>query len=70
MYDGQSRLSIWSYQVALNVAISFYRCENSRKQGACPIDESTMDLADEPQKRDDLEYNVQHLVQRLYHFSA
>tara|TARA_B100000586_G_C20031519_1_gene393516 strand:- start:173 stop:481 length:309 start_codon:yes stop_codon:yes gene_type:complete len=45
----------------LNVAISFYRREKHRKQGVCPIDESIMDLVDEQQEPDDLEYNIQRL---------
>ena len=60
-YDGQYRLSTWIYRVALNVAISFYRREKRRKQGVCPIDESIMDLVDEQQEPDDLEYNIQRL---------
>jgi|TARA_B100000315_G_scaffold187887_1_gene177559 RNA polymerase sigma-70 factor (ECF subfamily) len=60
-YDDQYRLSTWIYRVALNVAISFYRREKRRKQGASPIDEHIMELVDDPQEQGGLEDNIQHL---------
>lgn len=36
-YDDQFKHSTWMYRIALNVAISFYRKENSRKRIANPL---------------------------------
>lgn len=36
-YDNQFKHSTWMYRIALNVAISFYRKENSRKRIANPL---------------------------------
>lgn len=38
-YDEQYRHSTWIYRIALNVAISFYRKESSRKKIAGPLTE-------------------------------
>lgn len=36
-YDNQFKHSTWMYRISLNVAISFYRKENSRKRIANPL---------------------------------
>jgi len=62
-YDEQYRHSTWIYRISLNVAISFYRKENSRKKIAGPLTDGIIhfpgnDAAEE--KESDL-----HLLQEL-----
>lgn len=45
-YNEQFRYSTWIYQIALNVAISFYRKESRRKYIASPIDDSILNYTD------------------------
>ncbi len=44
-YNSQFKYSTWIYRIALNVAISFYRKENRRKEIANPISESLFNTA-------------------------
>jgi RNA polymerase sigma factor (sigma-70 family) len=46
-YNNQYKYTTWMYRIALNVAISFYRKENRRKQLTSPLPDNLLDLADE-----------------------
>ncbi|HUH73023.1 MAG TPA: RNA polymerase sigma factor [Chitinophagales bacterium] len=45
-YNEQFKHSTWIYRIALNVAISFYRKENSRKRISNPITTDIFDFSD------------------------
>jgi RNA polymerase sigma factor (sigma-70 family) len=45
-YDNQYKQSTWIYRISLNVAISFYRKENRRKEISNPLSESILSFAD------------------------
>lgn len=45
-YNDQYKYSTWIYRIALNVAISFYRKENRRKQVSNPLSDSILNFAD------------------------
>ncbi len=45
-YNDNYSHSTWIYRIALNVAISFYRKENTRQKIAQPLKESILDFAD------------------------
>lgn len=45
-YNSQYQYSTWIYRIALNVAISFYRKENSRKQVANPLSDEILNFVD------------------------
>jgi RNA polymerase sigma factor (sigma-70 family) len=45
-YNDQYKYSTWVYRIALNVAISFYRRENRRKEIANPLNDSILNYAD------------------------
>jgi RNA polymerase sigma factor (sigma-70 family) len=45
-YNEQFRYSTWIYQIALNLAISFYRKESRRQHIAGPIHEGILNYAD------------------------
>lgn len=45
-YTDQYKYSTWIYRIALNVAISFYRKENRRKEIANPLSDAVLDVAD------------------------
>lgn len=45
-YDPTFRQSTWMYRIALNVAISFYRKENSRKRISNSMTEGIFQIAD------------------------
>jgi RNA polymerase sigma factor (sigma-70 family) len=45
-YSDQYKYSTWIYRIALNVAISFYRKENHRKQVSDPLNEGILNFAD------------------------
>lgn len=47
-FDGRVRFSTWMYRIALNVAISFYRRENTRKRLTVPVSEHLLDVGMEP----------------------
>jgi RNA polymerase sigma-70 factor (ECF subfamily) len=59
-YNEQFRYSTWIYQIALNVAISFYRKETRRQQMANPINESILNYTDIP-AHDETEENIRML---------
>jgi len=44
-FDGRAAFSTWMHQIAMNVAISFFRGENRRIRDALPIDEFGLDLS-------------------------
>ncbi len=51
-YDQKFKISTWMYRISLNVAISFYRKENSRKRISNPLmtdifDCTTTEISDE-----------------------
>lgn len=43
-FDNRGRFSTWMYRIALNVAISFYRCERTRTQHVREGDEGLLNL--------------------------
>lgn len=45
-YSDQYKYSTWIYRIALNVAISFYRKEKSRKQVSNPLSEGILNFVD------------------------
>jgi RNA polymerase sigma factor (sigma-70 family) len=45
-YSGEYKYSTWIYRIALNVAISFYRKENRRKEVSNPLSEGLINLVD------------------------
>lgn len=45
-YDEQFKYSTWMYQIALNVAISFYRKESRRQKVSNPINDSILNFTD------------------------
>jgi len=45
-YNQQSKHSTWFYQIALNVAISYYRKEKSRSNLNVPLSENILNIAD------------------------
>ncbi|RRB02735.1 RNA polymerase sigma factor [Larkinella rosea] len=49
-YDEQYKLSTWIYRITLNVAISFYRTERTRKSHTQPIHDALIDIAEEAQE--------------------
>jgi len=46
-YDDRFKVSTWMYRIALNVAISFYRKDSSRKKSEIPITKSAVDVSEE-----------------------
>jgi RNA polymerase sigma-70 factor (ECF subfamily) len=46
-YDNQYKYTTWMYRIALNVAISFYRKENRRKQLTNPLSDNILELVDD-----------------------
>ena len=44
-FDARAAFSTWMYQVAVNVAISFFRGESRRIRDALPIEDFGLDLA-------------------------
>ena len=61
-YTGQSKYSTWMYRIALNVAISFYRRENRRKQVSNPLPESILNFVD-TNANNEMEENIRFLQQ-------
>ena len=51
-YDDNYKYSTWMYRISLNVAISFYRKENSRKKISNPITEGILNFTDEESHED------------------
>lgn len=45
-YTDQYKYSTWIYRIALNVAISFYRKENRRKEMANPLNDDILNVAE------------------------
>ena len=45
-YNETSKYSTWMYRISLNVAISFYRKENSRKRISNPLTTEIFDFSD------------------------
>jgi RNA polymerase sigma factor (sigma-70 family) len=59
-FDERRRFSTWMYRIALNVAISFYRRENTRTRYVISSDEHLLEAAD---KTEDQSEDVQLLYQ-------
>lgn len=51
-YDAQYQLSTWIYRIAFNVAISWYRKQNSHAKRMAPIEEELIYLLQEPEEAD------------------
>ncbi len=66
-YDDTFRLSTWTYRVALNVAISFYRSESRRSRNTVPAEDSILEIAaDVPEPAEDESLQLLHeLIGRL-----
>ncbi len=62
-YDDRFKVSTWMYRIALNVAISFYRKDSSRKKSEIPITKSAVDVSEELPATE-LEANL-NLLQRF-----
>jgi RNA polymerase sigma-70 factor (ECF subfamily) len=45
-YDDKFKLSTWMYRISLNVAISYYRKENSRKKISNPLTDTIINFSD------------------------
>lgn len=45
-YSDEYKYSTWIYRIALNVAISFYRKENRRKQVDSPLSDGVLNMTD------------------------
>src|SRR6266511_3288282 len=50
-FDGRARFSTWMYRIALNVAISFYRRENTRKRYVLSVDQHLLEAIDETERQ-------------------
>lgn len=61
-YSASYKYSTWIYRIALNVAISFYRKENRRKEISNPLAAGILDLA-ETSAGTDTEENIRRLQQ-------
>lgn len=61
-YDSKFKYSTWIYRIALNVAISFYRKENSRKTISNSFNESFFSMS-ETKSSDENEQNLNTLHQ-------
>ena len=61
-YNDDYKHTTWIYRIALNVAISFYRKENRRKQITNPLADGILDFAD-PGISTGIEENVGFLQQ-------
>jgi RNA polymerase sigma-70 factor (ECF subfamily) len=60
-FDDRCRFSAWMYRIALNVAVSFYRRENTRTQFALSDSERLLSAVDETAKHPEE-------IQALYQF--
>lgn len=49
-YNDQYKQSTWIYRIALNVSISFYRKEKSRRKITGPYPEAIFNMEEEPQQ--------------------
>jgi len=66
-YNEKFKLSTWIYRISLNVAISFYRKENSRKRISNPITTDIFDFSD-TEISDEKETNLgilNHIISEL-----
>jgi len=62
-YDPQYKFSTWVYRIALNMAISFYRKENTRNSRTTSIDETLIDIAFELESKNEQESQLNLLNQ-------
>jgi len=66
-YNEKFKISTWIYRISLNVAISFYRKENSRKRISNPITTDIFDFSDK-EISDEKETNLgilHHIISEL-----
>lgn len=66
-YDDKFKHSTWIYRISLNVAISFYRKENSRRKIANPLTDGIIHFSDDVFTEDtetDLK-NLQQMIAQL-----
>ena len=68
-YDQQYRASTWTYRIALNVSISFYRKEKRRTSPAMPLTKDILRVTD-PYEDAALEENVTRLHQFINQLPA
>ncbi|GAB3335541.1 sigma-70 family RNA polymerase sigma factor [Larkinella ripae] len=64
-YNNQYKLSTWIYRIALNVAISFYRSEHTRKKQTSSIHDSLIDIADEDPESESNSTLLHHFINQL-----
>ena len=62
-FDGRCRFSTWMYRIALNVAISFYRSEGTRKRHVFSDEQRLLGATVEPERQPEE-------VRLLYEFIA
>jgi RNA polymerase sigma factor (sigma-70 family) len=61
-YTSQYKYSTWMYRISLNVAISFYRKENRRKQVSNPLSDGIL-IVDDRGATQEIEENIGYLQQ-------
>jgi RNA polymerase sigma factor (sigma-70 family) len=64
-FDERRRFSTWMYRIALNVAISFYRRENTRSEHFIALREHLLDTADETANQSPDVQPLYQLIERL-----
>ncbi len=71
-FDGNYKLSTWIYKVAINVSISFYRKDVTRKSRTTPITESIFQEFEDRQHDEELNQNrkiLHDFINRLSDFN-
>lgn len=61
-YNPQYKFSTWIYRISLNVAISFYRSEQRRKQSISPFDESIIEMIEDKTELEEFDENIHILT--------
>lgn len=66
-YDDRFKYTTWMYRIALNVAISFYRKETSRKRISDPLTEGIINLkgSDNPEDKESELSTLDRMIQQL-----
>lgn len=66
-YDNNFKRSTWMYRISLNVAISFYRKESSRRRISNPLTDGILNITEQEDSKDqdgDLKI-LQHIISQL-----
>lgn len=66
-FNNSVKLSTWTYRVALNVAISFYRKDSTRKKATTELSGSLVDIIaeHEPQEKEEQFNQLQQFIAEL-----